>query len=334
MRRIAAAAFFVLAAAFMCGCSAKEAVASDKQEYIVSSIGFDEQDDGMIKMILEAVVVNSDDFTSEKSSKLIIGKGETVLSAYSQIISKITQPLMFSHCGVIAIGSGLNSESVKEVHDFCYNKDEINLAAMFIYTPIAEVLLSCEPISSVAVGYDVMSMVEVISDENGIVLSNLFYQIESEKEKPLKMAYMPFIVSDGDDFGFQGLSVFKDGRYMDMLTLEKVQALSFVTDSVTSGNMIFDGREIKVESSKTTYEFDIAENLEITFDIRLKTDGDNEIIRKQIHNILDYAKQSGEDIFGLGNLVEYKSPDIWDTVKNDYSSYFEKAEFRVNIREQ
>ena len=334
MKRITAVVLSVCVMLFMCGCSAKEAVASDKQEYIVSSIGFDGLDDGMIKMTLEAVVVNSDDLTSEKSSKLITGKGETVLGAYSQIISKTTQPLMFSHCGVIAIGSGLDSESVKEVHDFCYNKDEINLAAMFIYTPIAEVLLSCEPISSVAVGYDVMNMVEVISDENGIVFSNLFYQIESEKEKPLKMAYMPFIVSDGDDFGFQGLSVFKDGRFIDMLTLEKVQALSFITDSVTAGNMIFDGREIKVESSKTTYEFDLTENLEITFNIRLRTDGGNEIIRKQIHNILDYAKQDGEDIFGLGNLVEYKAADIWEKIKNDYSSYFKKAEFRVNIREQ
>ena len=60
MKKLLSICICVLLILPLCGCSAKEAIASDKQEYIVSSLGFDSKN-SRIKMILEVIIINSDD---------------------------------------------------------------------------------------------------------------------------------------------------------------------------------------------------------------------------------------------------------------------------------
>lgn len=326
---ICTALFLVLP---LCGCSAKEAIASDKQEYIVSSLGFDNKN-SRLRMILEAVVVNSDDLTSEKQNELIIGTGDTAKEAFAEITEKTTQPLMFSHSGVIVIGDEITSSQLEDIFDFCYEKDEINLAAMFVHTENAEELLSCKTVSSVAVGYDIMSMVEVISEERGLVFENLFYETESARNKPMNTLFMPNITVEDKDFSLKGLTVFKENVNIRELDLEEAQALSFITDNVTRGDFLLNGKEINVKSAKTTYDFALSDNLEISLKIRLNADGSNTLLTEKIQNIFYSAQKRGEDIFAIGNLIYHQAPKIWENIKENYNEYFQNASLQVSINE-
>lgn len=190
---------------FLCGCSAKEAVAADRQEYIVSALGFDKEN-GKINMILEVLVVNSEDLKLEKENKVISGKADTVEGAFTDLKQKITQPLMFSHCAAVVIGKNVEQGTLKEVFDFCYKTDEINLAAMFVYSENAEKLLSQKPVSSVSVGYDIMSMTEIANKK----IKNRFYEIEAVRNDSFKTFAIPVIKLSDKWFEFEGKIFFKD----------------------------------------------------------------------------------------------------------------------------
>lgn len=330
MKRLLSILIVICLCATISGCSAKEAIASDKQEYIVSALGFD-NDGSEILMILEAIAVNSDDLTLQKQSLLITGTGKTAAEAFAEIIEKTTQPLMFSHCAVIVVGKELSGKQLENIFDFCYEKDEINLAAMFVTAEKSRKLLSCKPLSSVAMGYDIVTMAEVFGEERGIIFENLFYEIESARNKEMKTFSIPFFKVVDKKFSLNGITIFKNNRSITDLKMQEAQVFSFITNGIKKGNLILEDREIKINSSKTTYDFSFGERLRIEVNIKLDASGSEDFIKGEVEKIFSLAGESGNDIFALGNIISHQSPEIWNQIKGNYKEYFKNAMFKVNI---
>ena len=195
----------------LCGCSTKSAVVYNRGEYIVSAIGFDNNSNN-IQMTVEAIVVNSDSPQSPEKSEIFSGSGTDITQAFFEINKKITQPLMFSHTGVVAMGESLLPNQINEVLKFCYEKDEINLAAMFVATANAKKLLSCKAVSSVAVGYDIMNMTQVMGEKTNFKFKNRFYEVEANRNAPTKNVSLPyFAVSDGSVI-FEGINIYEQDQ--------------------------------------------------------------------------------------------------------------------------
>lgn len=172
----------VILTLFLCGCSAGNSITRESPEYIISSLGFDTDEENII-ILMEAIVINSEDTSAEKKLIILEGKGETVSDAAKEAQTKAVLPLNFSHCGVIILGNGINREIFKEIFDYCYNKDQINLAAYFITAERTKALLSEKPIASISIGYDIMNRIESQKELSGEEYSNRFYQIAAEWEK-------------------------------------------------------------------------------------------------------------------------------------------------------
>jgi hypothetical protein len=141
----------VLLLALMCGCD------KTKPEYLVSAMGFD-SDGGGYSVCFESIVINTEN--NEQKLLLLKGKGETIKTAVDEIYRQCTQPVLLSHCGVIAVGEGINKNRFKEICEFCYDKEQITLSAFFVKTKNAENLLSFKPISSTCAGYDIMGLIK------------------------------------------------------------------------------------------------------------------------------------------------------------------------------
>jgi len=312
---------------FLAGCSYWEAIASHKEEYLVTAVGFD-QNETSVTMLLEAVVVNSDDLAAKKENRIIRGYGNSPDEAFRSVTEKITQPLNFSHTGAVVIGEGISSEVLEKIYDFCYDNDEINLAAMFVAAKRAEKLLSCERISSVGVGYDIMGLVEVAGSESGQNTENLFYQIEDYRSKPMKTVYMPFIAVDNEAFFFDGIKIFKSDKAICHLNTKDSQLLGIIKNSFGGGNFILNGKSVNFESVKTFYEF---KNSEIILNIKL-TPFHFEI-KKQIEDFVSLWQAKGEDIFAIGNEIYYKQADVWKKIENNYEEYFKNSKITVNLHE-
>ncbi len=211
MKKVITILMLVVFTVSLCGCSTKSAVVYNRGEYIVSAIGFD-NDFNDIKMTVEAIVVNSDIPQDPEKSKIFSGSGTSIAQAFFEINKKITQPLMFSHTGVIAMGESLLPNQINDVLKFCYEKDEINLAAMFVATADAKELLSCKAVSSVAVGYDIMNMTQVMGEKTNFKFKNRFYEVEANRNAPSKTVSLPyFTVSDGSVI-FKGVNIYEQDR--------------------------------------------------------------------------------------------------------------------------
>ncbi len=324
MKRLAILFCTVLTLLVLSGCSAKEAIASDKQEYIVSSIGFDNSK-GDIKMIIEAIVVNTDDLKEEKESRIITGEGENPDEAYSEIISKITQPLSLGHNAVTVIGESVIPKQLDLIFEFLKETPQINIATMLIFTESAEELLSVKAVSSVAIGYDIMSMIEVSEEKQGTVFKNRLYEVVALNSKPMKTFWIPYIGVEKEEIFINGLAVFRENKMLRFLNNEQAVALSLITDSLTRGEIVVSGEKIKTQYCKATYDFD-SEKIEVN--VHLKANGDKKKIKTKAQKLLQK-----EDIFGIGNIIYQEKPKLWERIKNDYTKYYQKAEKTVNIYE-
>ena len=208
MKKAFAILILLVFTVFLCGCSTKSAVVYNRGEYIVSAIGFD-NDFNDVRMTVEAIVINSDNPQSPEKSKIFLGSGTDTKQAFFELSKKITQPLMFSHTGVVVMGENLSQKQINDIFRFCYEKDEINLAAMFVSTNNAEELLSCKAVSSVAVGYDIMNMIQVMGEKTNFKFKNRFYEVEANRNESSKTVSLPyFTVSDGGMI-FEGLNVYE-----------------------------------------------------------------------------------------------------------------------------
>ncbi len=148
---------------FLCGCE------KTKPEYLVSSIGF-EYENKNYTVYFESIIINTEN--TEQTVKVLKGSGSNIKNAVEQIRRQSTQPLLLSHCGIIAVQNNVSKKVFKEICDYCYSQEQITLSAYFIKTQNIEKLLSVKPISSACVGYDIMGLLEQNSKHK-----NRFYEI-------------------------------------------------------------------------------------------------------------------------------------------------------------
>ncbi len=154
----------------LCGC------AKAKSEYLVSSSGFDYKN-GQFEVFVEAVVSNSE--TEEQSLKLIKGCGETVEKAMAEIKKQCTQRLLLSHCAVILVSEDIQSDKLDEIYEFVLNNEDITLSVVFAKTENIEKLFSQKPVSTVSVGYDILSLIE----SNNKKLKTRYFEIMAQNKK-------------------------------------------------------------------------------------------------------------------------------------------------------
>ena len=316
----------------LCGCSAMEAISSDKQEYIVASLGFDKQE-GNYAMFMEAIVVNTEDMNAGKQNTVLEGIGGSIDEAYSQIISKITQPLSLGHNAVTVIGKSVDAEMFKEILNYCSENKELNIGSMLIFTESAEKLLASKPISSVAVGYDLISMLEVWEEETGQSIENRLYEVKSKTRKPFNVFSLPYIEVKGAEFSFDGLTVFEDYGEICPLSTEGAGLYFLVTDRVSRGEFVTEGKKTTIKFSKTTYDFSLEENLVIRVNMRLKLTGGSSFLKKKTEEFIKQQKTLGRDIFGFSNIIEKQNPKLWRKIKNNYTEYFKNSKIEVRVNE-
>lgn len=173
---------FLLLTVLLSGCTKSKALKGENPEYLIASMGFDYKAENYT-VLMEAVVINSEDTAAEKKILLLEGRGKTVELAAENAEKKAVQPVNLSHCGVMVLNKSINKEQFHKIREYCYNRDEINLSAFFIASQNPKELLSEKAVASIAMGYDIMTRIESQRQITGREFKNRFYQIEAESYK-------------------------------------------------------------------------------------------------------------------------------------------------------
>lgn len=317
MKKIVVIICVMALALSLCGCNFLKPVKAASAEYIVTSMAFCEQR-GEIQTFIEAVVVNTENTETSKLRKVFEGKGKTVEEAVDSAAYSITQGLLFGHMAAIVFEESLSAENFYKVLQYCYSIEEITLSALCFSSDDVKSLIESEPISSVAVGYDILSVLEQRRDEYGTNLKNKLYQVLSLSKETLQTVALPFF-SVEDSLNFRGLSIYSSGKAVTLLENEQMNCYFIACDLQDKGKIFIDGTLYEIESCTTKRFF---EEGGLRININIKGDSlPRESIQKYIEETFNDSKKAGYDVFGLMNtFYKQESNAEYETLLKKYKS--------------
>lgn len=153
---------------------------NDNGKYIVSAIGIDKSQNDYV-LSVEAVVVNSEDSERDIENLVFDGVSSTLEKAWVKAVEKSAKPLSLSHCAVVVLGQSIKSSDLEKIIEFCIKKEDLTVSVGFIRCFTAKEILSQKPFSSVAVGYDIASILETQYTQNKKSFNNRLYEIYGTK---------------------------------------------------------------------------------------------------------------------------------------------------------
>lgn len=201
---------------------AGENIKNDRR-FMVSALGF-ETDGFLIKVTSELIIINSEDPETSPQAKSFSAKSSTVTGALEDISARLSRPMLLEHCGIIAIGDRMNEKRFSEICDYCFAENRITLSAYMISVPDPEELLSGEPESSAAVGYDIMNIIEQQNAANGINTNSRFFEVESARESGKSTFFLPRFEKTESGAVFSGIAVFEHDKQKELVSRENISA--------------------------------------------------------------------------------------------------------------
>lgn len=319
----------------LCGCSLKQTVSRSGAEYIVSAIGFDRISEGLL-ITLETVITKTENTQTQSQTKLLTGTGKNIHTAFSQALKFATEPLNLSHLGVAIIGSSLKKEDFENICDWFYNKQDTTLSTFFIAAKNAEELLNQKPLSSIAVGYDLVGLLEQQSNESGADYQNQFYKIEGLRQQKAPTITLPFFTYSDKEFYFDGITVYKNNQPITKLTPNESVYYLFASDKQSAGTVIINDKPIKLTFAKTKYSLKTKDNPTICIDITLKSQRgkiENEEIRSGILSLFQKFRDTNTDIFNLSEIIKMKNPKLFENHFQQSGNTFYALNIEVNIND-
>jgi len=300
MRKNLAVIFTViLFCIFLSGCSIKRVSAVRTNDYLVSAVGFEERGN-KITVFAEAVIINTEDLSAEKKVELLEGTGGTIEEAFADLHKKSVEVLEFSHCAVSVMGEDLSSQTFSNINKYLLKLEKLNISVQLVSCSDVKALLSCEPKTSVAIGYDIVSLLKKESFITGIKYKNRLYETALERHKSLDVVAIPSIKVTSGEYYTQGLAILKQGTVTLKLNKEQSAVYAIATDTQGKGEFILNSKKYSIESNVTTVNISKEDPNTVIFTLELKANGEKEKIKRAIAELFNISKTAKTDVFGIG----------------------------------
>ena len=172
-------------------------------------------------------------------------------------------------------------------------------------------------------------------------------------------------VEDGTTFKLDGIALFKSDKLRGYLLCEESKKYMVVTDQINSGVIpfVFENEEATTSDgyvrlspeivkmnlkTKVTNDEELKIELNIKFELKLSEtpNGINidteesrnkleEYLAEAINNdleefIINVQKDYNSDIFGFGNIIYHKKPELWSEISENWDTKFKELIVRVN----
>ena len=187
-----------LTAFLLCGCSVGGIDTGASAEYTVSAIGFDKTDDGTVATF-EVIAVNRDDDERKPERLLFSATGETPEKAAKKAEKLSGVGFTKSHTASVIIGNTVKGDLFDGITEYCIDERDISVAVAVFCAENAKDLLTNEPITSIAVGYEIASVLSAYKTP----LRNRLYESDSRHFE------MPELFVYGNSFYIGGV---KNGK--------------------------------------------------------------------------------------------------------------------------
>ena len=327
--------FICLAVLFLCftlcGCSVLGEKAKDDRNFMVAAIGF-EADGELISVSVETIIINSELPESAPVPAVLTGTGVTISEALDSIGSSLAKPMILNHCGVIVIGERMTKYWFDKICDYCFYENRITLSAYMISAESPNKLLSGKPESSVAVGYDIMGIIEQQSARTGISHTSRYFEIEGLREKGKKVFSLPHFVRDDGGISVDGLAVFKEDALVTQLDNSDAGLYALITGRYNKGTVRFGANEYHINSRKVDYGYSDVSGNKIFLKLQLSGDNIDSDACQKLENELESLEyrlklKCGVDVFGFSDILTDRFSEFREKHAENYAEFYRTAEF-------
>lgn len=195
------------------GCGSFAGSENDRR-FMVTALGFSGSEN--ITVTAEIVTVNSESAKSEPYPQILSYTADSINEALSGIADSLSRPMLLEHCGVIVTDTELSAERFAEICDYCFKENRITLSVYLVAADDPKTLLDGEPVSSVAVGYDIMGIIGQKSETEKINFQNRYFEIEGGREKGETVFSVPYFRRGEDGVSLGGTAVFENDKFTHM----------------------------------------------------------------------------------------------------------------------
>lgn len=202
-----------------------------EQSYLVSAMGFDCSEDGIL-VTIEIPVIGAD--RSETAKTILCSEsGRSVKEALARIQRALPRTLVFSHCALAVLGEDLSREQMQEIFEFAETGESLPLATEVVRAANAEKILRAGSLSAPAVGYEIPHMLERERGRMGVEMRCSIYALYSTGSPNLPVA-IPRVegirVGESATVALAGLDILRARADVIRLSAEDWIPYSILTD--------------------------------------------------------------------------------------------------------
>ena len=336
--------------------------------YIVAGMSVDKAKDGeLLNVAVEVINSEETNLKSNIESQVIEADGISIFDAVREIVKISAKKLYWSHATTIIISEDVAKEGILPILDWISRDQEprLNMNVFISREKTAKELLTTITFPTVIHSFELENIVTESKDYIDTPIVEV-YELTNEFGIPKNHSVLPTVqivpTSEGMSNKISSGAVFKDDKLIGYLTESDVLPYLFIKNKVNGGllhviNKDFPQDRIILEIFKSKTKIkpvfsdkDISFDLEISTSVNIgelntKTNIDylskdgREILRKEaeenleadIQNVFKTVQEEFKiDIFGFGNEIRKKHPQVWKTIEKDWDTIF--SELKLNIK--
>ncbi len=287
------------------------------EKRLVSAIGFDRSGEEIV-LVLETVGGTE---AGENEAGLLRESGEDIAALMTEIEAGSPETLGFGQLAAVVFGSSLEARDRQSIFEFLKSKSEIPLSARAVAAEKAEELLKSEDEGESA-GYGIKSLLNRTEEKLGIAAHSALYEVEAARLQNMNIYSLPKI---GEELSFDGMELFSNDSRIKSLDYRESLVYTLLRNLFEGGEVIGEKCVYSISSAKTWVSSEMRDDrLYITVSIKSEPEAG-----ELVSAVREVLSKEARDIFGLGEVICRREPELYKKIEAAYEEYFKNAVITV-----
>ncbi|KOS68497.1 spore gernimation protein [Lysinibacillus contaminans] len=378
MKKITTVILLTLLTFLLSGCWSKREL---NELAIAVALGVDKTDDNyeVSVQIVDPGQISSKQPASGRAPVITYtAQGKTVFEAIRKITNSSPRKPYFSHLQVVVIGEKLASEGIEPTIDFLARDHEIRndfniiVANKTTAKEVLNVLTPIEKIPAQKISSSIQNSEKAWGSTLTVNIDDLITTLRSNENSPVLTAIE--VIGDpklGIDqtnveriktpviLEFSGLAVFKQDKFVGVLTDDESKSYNFLNDNVESTIEVIscpkEGRlsteitksktkikgkivngipklTVHIEIDQNVGEVDCTINLAEKETIQMINEKTSNLIKEKTEQVLNTIQKNYQvDNLGFSEVLHRADPKEWKKIKEDWATIFPELEVNVKV---
>lgn len=338
---------------------------------IVVGCAIDKNEKGDYVLTVEIINPQPKGTESELKPIVVAMEGKSIFDANRNLITRVGQPLFWSHTKVVIIGDKLAHEGILAILDWLYRDREVrpDIWLLVAKDKKGSEIFEGEAETSQAISFQIDQTLlaqEQIGDFSRMELWNFIERLSAAGYSPVVPAITLAKVQDKKIPQVYGTGVFKNDKLKGWLDGYESKLLQWIYSDSAAGALFHSEKGNKSDQS-ITYEVlkneaqskAVKEGKEVIIEVNIKLNlsieeldkiepkyydeqGTNQLERdvelmltSQIQDLIYKIQHKYDaDIFGFGSLIHRTMPKVWHKYDKDWDKYFKDLKIRTNVNVQ